>query len=109
MLLGWVLRYVRKVCSPGPLLFSSFSSFHVAVDFLLKTVHYVDEWQELFPFLFNGVKDGDSGLKKSCLSIFSSLTTYVEDKFLIPYLGVLREAFQFALGEQHDMEVCTLS
>uniref|UniRef100_A0A7S4LGY4 C2H2-type domain-containing protein n=1 Tax=Eutreptiella gymnastica TaxID=73025 RepID=A0A7S4LGY4_9EUGL len=64
-----------------------------------------NEWQELFPFLFNGVKDGDSGLKKSCLSIFSSLTTYVEDKFLIPYLGVLREAFQFALGEQHDMEV----
>jgi len=63
------------------------------------------QWPELFPFLFNGVKDGDSGLKKSCLNIFSSLATYLEDSFFVPYLPVMRDAFQFAMAEQHDMEV----
>eukprot|EP00667_Euglena_gracilis_P001769 EG_transcript_1769 len=63
------------------------------------------DWPELFPFLFNGVKDGDAGLKRSCLSIFSSLVNYLEDSFLTPYLGVLRDAFHFALGEQHPIEV----
>jgi len=63
------------------------------------------EWPELFPFLFTGVKDGDAGLKKACLGIFSSLTGYLEDTFIQQYIPVLRDAYQFALGEQNPMEV----
>lgn len=56
------------------------------------------QWNELFPFLFKCSKSAEADQREAALIIFSTLATWVGDKFR-PYFSVLREVLSAGLAD----------